>query len=314
MARVFVVAPYVPNGGTFMAYHLARILQQEFGLEGWAVRVNGESPDHGIFDYDPVFPAIDIEHLPDTIGDKDVLIANPSFSAHCLGMRCAGRKVMYIQGYKTFDLLDGHFDLYVSVSGFVRRFIHDLYGLDTEVIPPFIRRELFPPPPPWSDRPAGSVLLHNKGHGQRQPLLLERFRRLVARRRPGLGLEPLPEDKIPQRAYAARLGQARHLLSLSPSEGFGLIPLEAMAMGTTVVAFDAFGGRDYLRPGDNCESVPWPQLEALADRLLDLLDQPERAQALAERGQATAWAPRFALEQFRAAWIAQFERLLGPKR
>ena len=314
MARVFVVGPYIPNGGTLMAYHLARILQQDFGLEGWAVRVDGESPDHGIFAYDPVFPSIDLDALPGTIRDEDVLIANPSFSAHCLGLRCAGRKVMYIQDYKTFDLIDLQFDLYVSVSGVVRAFVRDFYGIETEIIPPFIRPDTFPTPPPWPDRPEGGVLLHNKGHGQRQKLLLERFRQLVARRQPGLVLEPLPEGKIPQPAFAARLGQARHLLSLCPSEGFGLIPLEAMAMGTTVIGFDAFGGRDYLRPGDNCESVPWPRLETLADRLLDLLDQPERARILAERGRATALAPRFTPAHFRAAWSAQFERLLGQKR
>jgi len=42
------------------------------------------------------------------------------------------------------------------------------------------------------------------------------------------------------------------LYPLSVAEGFGLVPLEAMAMGSVVVGFDGYGGREHLTPGANC--------------------------------------------------------------
>ena len=47
----------------------------------------------------------------------------------------------------------------------------------------------------------------------------------------------------------------------SYAQGFGLMPLEAMAMGCTVVGFDGYGGRDYMRPDINCCVVPYPDID-----------------------------------------------------
>lgn len=311
MAKVYVVGPYIPNGGTFMAYHVALILHRDFGFQGVAVQVGTEGPDNGVFDYPTVFPSVALETLPSTVTDDDVLIVNPSFSAHCLALRCRGRKVMYVQDFKTFDLLDCRFDLYVSVSGFVQGFLRNVYGIETPVISPFIRRERFPEAPPWSARPAGSVLLHNKGNATRQSHLLERVRTRLRRQRPDFSFVNALPGKHAQGALIERLGQVRYLFSLCPAEGFGLIPLEAMAMGTTVIGFDAFGGRDYMRPDENCAAVAWPRVDELTDLLLDLLDQPERAAALAAEGRVTARLPQFGIDQFDAAWRGQFASFLG---
>jgi hypothetical protein len=151
--RVFIVGAYIPNGGTFMAYHLGRILHQEFGFHGFAVAVGDGRVDNGIFDYDPVFPIISMEEMEDSITDDDVLIANPSFSPFGFGFKKRGRKVMYIQGFNTFSLLDCRFDHYVCVSEFVRNFVANTYSIDTVVVPPFIRADTFPIAPPWKERP-----------------------------------------------------------------------------------------------------------------------------------------------------------------
>ena len=311
MARVYVVAPYLPHGGTFMAYHLARLLQLDFGFEAVAVTIGTETAANGVFVYDPVFPSIPLAALATTITDDDLLIANPSFSRFGLGFSCRGRKLMYIQGFTTYDVLDGGFDLYVCVSSFVRHFVQSLYGISPPVIPPFVQRETFPPPRPWSERPEGRILVNNKGHTHRQEVLLNRVVTRLAAARPGLTFDLLSGEKEPQPAFAARLGAYRLLLSLAPAEGFGLIPLEAMAMGTTVVGFDGFGGVDYLRSGQNCLAVPWPRLDDLIDSLLALLDDPARAEALAQEGQRTAAQPCYTHAHFRAAWRPLLAALLG---
>lgn len=307
--RVFVVGAYIPNGGTYMAYHLARLLRQEFGFQGIAV---GEgTPDNGVFDYAPLFPSIGVEEMEVSISDDDVLIANPSFSPFCFGFKCRGRKVMYVQGFQTFSILDCRFDHYVSVSEFVRNFISSVYGINSVVVPPFIRSATFPPMPSWRARPPESILISLKGDQRHQQLLLDRLQQLLAPWLPDLRLDNVLAGKIPQRELMARIGQCRHFLTLSAAEGFGLVPLEAMAMGTTVLGFDGFGGRDYMRPGVNCAVTAYPDIEGLADRVVGVLSDPDYAEALAEAGQATATSHLYTYDRFRADWREQFSLFLG---
>jgi glycosyltransferase involved in cell wall biosynthesis len=312
---VFVVGAYVAKGGTFMAYHLGRILHEDFGFQGVAVTVGDERPENGVFDYSPVFPSVGVGEMEASISDRDVLIANPSFSAFGFGFKCPGRKVMYIQGFATFNLLDCRFDHYVSVSEFVRRFISNTYDIDTVVVPPFIRADTFPPAPAWKTRPPASILVTLKGDPGHQQLLLNRLRQLLAPRLPDLCLDNvvvLGRNRIPQRELVARIGQCRHFLTLSATEGHSLVPLEAMAMGTTVLGFDGFGGRDYMRPGINCAVTAYPDLEGVADRIVAVLSDPDYAEGLAEAGRATATSDTYTYSRFRAAWREQFSRFLGP--
>ena len=152
-----------------MAYHLARILHLDFGME--TIAVGDESPADSNFDFDVIFSSVGIERMRETITDDDILIANPSFSDHLFGLNCRGRKVMYVQGFNTFSLLDCRFHLYVSVSEFVRRFLAGVYGIETEVIPPFIRADRLPRAPLWADRPNGPCWSRPRGTQARSSIV-----------------------------------------------------------------------------------------------------------------------------------------------
>jgi hypothetical protein len=308
--RVFVVGAYLPNGGTYMAYHLGRILHLDFGFDVEVVALGTERIDNGIFDYDVDFPAISIADMELRIAHGDILLANPSFSNYFFGPRLPGRKIMYIQDFKTFALLDRYFDHYVCVSNFVARFVRTTYGFRAPVIPAFIELSRLPSAREWRDRPAGSILVHLKGDSVFRRMVLARLRDAVARRVPGVDLDHiLDQPALPQADFLARLGACRYLVSLSPAEGFGLVPLEAMALSTTVIGFDAFGGREYMRPGKNCLVTPYPDIEGVAERLVAALGAPAFAERLAGAGRLTAL--QFGYQRFRAAWRDQFRRFLA---
>jgi hypothetical protein len=312
-SRVFVIGAYLPNGGTYMAYHLGRILHLDFGLEVTVVGLGDERLDNGIFHYDVNFPVISIADMEQRIVDEDVLLANPSFSNYFFGPRLPGRKLMYIQDFKTFALLDRYFSHYVCVSSFVARFIRMTYELRAPVIPAFIELDRLPTAPAWRDRPAGSILIHLKGDPTFRRVALAKLREAVARRVPGIDLDHiLDQPALPQADFLARLGACRHLVSLSPAEGFGLVPLEAMALGTTIIGFDGFGGREYMRPGKNCLVTSYPDIEGVAERLVAALGEPAFAEQLAGAGRLTAL--QFGYRRFRAAWHDQFRRFLATDR
>jgi len=71
-------------------------------------------------------------------------------------------------------------------------------------------------------------------------------------------------------------------------EPFGLVPLEAMACGTPVVASPTGGSAEFLVDGDNCVTFPSGDAAALADALRRLAGAPALRQALVEGGVRTA--------------------------
>ena len=307
--RAYVVGAHLPNGGTYMAWHLGRILERDFGIAAVAVRVGEETPDHGIHQYDLRMPQVAIAEMERAIGADDILVVNPSFSQHQFGMRLPGFKLSYVQGFNTFALLDLKFDHYVAASGFVAEFLRSTYAVDARVIPPFIDTVHLPPAPEWGQRPALSVLPYRKGLPEVWSASFARLRDLVAARAPQITFaEPLASTGVAHAQLLAQLGASRYLLSLSAAEGFGLVPLEAMAMGTLVLGYDGFGGRQYMRADENCLVAPYPHIERVAQMLIDAVNDPARSAQIARCGQETA--ARYDYAAFRQAWIGELGRVL----
>jgi len=303
--RAYVVGAYLPNGGTLMAYHLGRILEEEFGFHAVAVATASETADHGIHDYALRMPLVPLAQMEKEITRNDLLIVNPSFSSHQFGWRLPGFKISYVQGFSTFALLDRKLDHYVAVSGFVRDFLHTVYGVDARVIPPFVNLDNLPAALPWVERPEAVVLPYRKGLPEVWELSYRRLRDILTKRAPHITLaEPLAGSGTPQQDLLSRLGSARYFLTLSAAEGFGLVPLEAMAMGTTVIGYDGFGGRQYMRSGDNCAVAPYPEIERVAELLIEAVKNPQRSATMAEQGRAAA--SRYSYAAFRRDWVEEF--------
>lgn len=234
-----------------MAYHLGRILHHDFGLEALSVRVGAESIDNGVHDYDLRMPAITVDDLSSTITDDDILIVNPSFSKYLFGWKLAGLKISYVQGFTTYAVLDRRLDHYVAVSDYVQSFLRGMYGIEAPVIPAFINLDRIPTPPNWEHRPQFNILPYEKGIPEIWDISYRRLRELLRRS----GCEARFEEPIfrrqfmPQSQLFAKMGAYRYLLMLSATEGFPLVPLEAMAMGTVVIGYDGFGGLACTRFG-----------------------------------------------------------------
>ena len=312
MPRFFVVGGYLPAGGALMSYRVAEIAARRFGWDAHVVQMDGETPRHGVYRYPAEFPTVTVDGMLAEATAGDALLMNPSFSPLGLGLRFPGRTLMYAQGFSTFSLLDAHFDRYVSVGSFVQRFLHGVYGIESRVIAAFIDD---PPavPAAWHERPDKLVLYHAKGIAA--PLvatLVERALAELSAALPGWRFEPLVaagEGMVPQAEVGRRLEGTRYLLTLSPAEGFGLIPLEAMARGVVVAGFDGFGGVDYMVPGGNCRTVPYGSVPRMVAAAIEAFSDPTLAAALSRAARATAAAYRF--EAFETRWVAELRSFLG---
>ncbi len=71
-------------------------------------------------------------------------------------------------------------------------------------------------------------------------------------------------------------------------EGLGIVYLEASSAGLPVIGGDSGGAPDAILDGETGYVVPGRGVPALAERIIALLSDPARAQAMGQRGQA--WA------------------------
>lgn len=292
-----------------MAYHLGRILHLHFGYEFYDVEVM--APGAHIFTYDIPIIGITVAAMEQTIGPDDVLIVNPSFSSYLFGLRLPGKKIMYIQDFKTFTILDVHCTGYACVSSVVQNFVTHTWGVRAPIIPPFIQLKKMPQVKPWRERPQGSMLVYLKHNNYEHQALFNMLRAAMLTLRPGFDLQAhmLQGRGLSHEHFMRELGGVRHALILSIAEGFGLVPLEAMALGTTVLGLDGTAGRDYMRYDENCLSVPFDRAHELAQIIDDALNDEERCERIANAGIATA--QHYGYQPFRDAWLKRFSKILG---
>jgi len=146
---------------------------------------------------------------------------------------------------------------FVANSTFVRERIRKFYGRDAEVVHPYVGDEFLEEPLP-GDRDDYHLVVSALVPYKRVELAIEAMagRRLVV-----IGGGPLLEElrarsgpnvelmgSVSRDGIIERLGRARSLI-LPGVEDFGITPLEAMALGTPVVALGEGGVRDSVVDG-----------------------------------------------------------------
>ncbi|MEO5961932.1 MAG: glycosyltransferase [Thermomonas sp.] len=116
----------------------------------------------------------------------------------------------------------------------------------------------------------------------------------------------LVDQWVPRERYLTLMAQSRVAVLLpSPTEGFFLPGLEAMALGCATVVPDCIGNREYLRAGTNA-LAPAAELESLV-AAISQLDHAQYADTLIAGGTATA--ARFGLDRERARFHAILDEI-----
>jgi len=100
------------------------------------------------------------------------------------------------------------------------------------------------------------------------------------------------------------------LAQSSLTEGLPNVVLEACAAGVPVVATDVGGTREVVTEGVNGHLVPARDPRAMAGRLLELLDDPERRREMGDRGRELVRS-EFSFGQQSARYEALFDELLA---
>jgi glycosyltransferase involved in cell wall biosynthesis len=94
------------------------------------------------------------------------------------------------------------------------------------------------------------------------------------------------------------------------SEAMSQVIPQALAVGTPVVASTVGGSPELIRDEENGRLVPPGDSRALADAILALLRDPERARAMARAGQAMV-RERYTIDATMARTTAVYRELVG---
>ncbi|MFS8085589.1 MAG: glycosyltransferase [Acidobacteriota bacterium] len=112
-------------------------------------------------------------------------------------------------------------------------------------------------------------------------------------------------DNVPNLLFASDVG----VLS-SKAEGFANAILEYMAAGLPVVATEVGGAREAIAEGETGYVVPSGDEEKMADRIIDLLNNPERARAMGQRGKSIV-AEKFSCNHHLQNTLELYDELLS---
>ncbi len=119
-------------------------------------------------------------------------------------------------------------------------------------------------------------------------------------------------DSLSTEELVRQYNRAQLLVSPSLYEGFGLPAAEALACGTPVVATTAGALREIVDDGVSGRLVPPADVQALAEAIETLLEDPERCRAMGEAG-ARRVRERFSWRRTAEEIAALYEEVCGRR-
>lgn len=308
---VFTVGAHLPNGGARTAHRIARLAAQAFGFTPVCVAVSDDRSGYAMFGDEEITLEMTPAQMLEVASSKDLLICNPSFSWLDLGRSFPGRSLCYVQHVNTFGLLDVHLKKYVAVSRLVRDYLRAVYELDTYIIPPYVTDVERVDVQPWAERD-DSMLVFLKGASPLQASWLESILDRIRSTNPNLKIEVVSSYSLQHVDFLRYIARFKFFMAFSALEGFGLMPLEAMGVGLVVVGLNGVGGRDYMRPGENCAPVSLKDIDLVVPRVNEMIRDVEACKAMSQRARETALS--YSVDLFDRRWVSELEVFLGEAR
>ena len=239
----------------------------------------------------------------------DLVVVPEVLAASAAVRRHAWRRVVFVQG--SFLIVSGMagsvdypalgYEAAMAVLPHVARVVERHFGLPAEIVPPFIAPYFFDADP----RPRERRILLAVKEGYRlagipdEEIAGALLQRETARR-PGWSLVSLTD--MTHREVAELMKSSLFLVNVNSLEAFNTTVPEAMAAGCVPICYEAIGGRDFLRDGENAIVFGNHEVYALVERVCELMDRLAENEPLLARLRA---AGRRTAEAFRPEVTAE---------
>jgi hypothetical protein len=303
----------VPSWGVGMIYTHVRLLCAN-GIEAAVLHTEpGFRPKWMSFDA----PRLYLRDGSLRIGPDDLLVVPEVHAAEADVLGIARQRIVFVQassyiasglgGAKDYRQLG--YKGAIAIMPHVRQIVERHYGVEAPVIPPCIAPCFFESQPAAAKARKRQVVLCPKTWCRDFPIIRHALRTKART----LGWTVVELENKPHRHVARIFRQAAIHINVNCQESFNATVPEAMAAGCIPVCYEAFGGQDYLRDGENAYVSPTHHAYPLIERTLELMaswDAKQKELARIRRGgQATARRYTEALtEKALLAYFRSFSR------
>ena len=222
--------------------------------------------------------ASDTVVVPDVLATSEVV------------QRFPWRRIVFVQG--SFSIVYGlqnhadyaelGYETAITILPHIVNVVERHFGVPAHLVPPFIA-------PYFSDgssKPRQRRVLFPFKEGYRafgipDQEIARRLLEKEIRKRPQWSFVLL--EGFSHREVAALMQSSLFLVNVYSHEGFNTTVPEAMAAGCIPICYEAGGGVDFLRPGENAIVFPNQHVYQLVERVCELMDDLEPNQPLLER-------------------------------
>jgi glycosyltransferase involved in cell wall biosynthesis len=268
-----------PSWGTGMLYEHVRLLR-ELGHDACVLH-------HGA-PYRPGWRELEVPvHYLDEPGFSptadDVVVVPEVLAGSASALRHPWRRWVFVQG--SFLILRGMGDVggaadyaalgyeaAMAVLPHVARVVERHFGISAEIVPPYVAPYFFAA----GEQPRERRILLAVKEGYRLAGIPDEAiaSALLGKElagRPGWSLVPL--EGYTHREVAQLMQTSLFLVNVNSHESFNTTVPEAMAAGCIPVCYEAVGGRDFLRDGENAVVFPNQDVYQLVERVSEMVDE-----------------------------------------
>jgi hypothetical protein len=267
----YISDSHVPSWGIGMIYTHVRLLCAN-GIDAAVLHSQpGFRPNWMSFDA----PRLYRRDKSFRVAPDDLLVVPEVHAAEQDVLNLARRRIVFIQassyiapglrsarGYRQLGYHGA-----IAIMPHVREIVERHYGLEAPVIPPCVAPSFFKDESKPVKTRKRQVVLCPKVWCRDLPTI----RQVLRARARGLGWRVLELENKPHRHVARVFRQAAIHVNVNCQESFNATVPEAMAAGCIPICYEAFGGRDYLRDGENAYVFPTHHAYPLVERTLELM-------------------------------------------
>ena len=318
----YLLGDYAPQSwGNGMIYAHVGILR-DAGYESCALHQNAPfRPDW--LDIDVPIRYLDEPGFAPTA--DDTVVVPDVLAPHEAVRRFPWRRIVFVQGSFSIvyglgnnsDYADLGYETAITILPHIVRVVERHFGVSAHLVPPFIAPYFFEPA--TAPRVRRVLFPFKEGYrafGIPDQEIARRLLEKEIRKRPKWTFTLL--EGFSHREVAALMQSSMFLVNVYSHEGFNTTVPEAMAAGCVPVCYEAGGGVDFLRPGENAIVFPNQHVYELVERVCQLMDNFDQSEvrSLIERirtgGRQTAES--FNRKRTAEALVGFFSRRLQASR
>ncbi len=283
-SRVFYLVPdyNFPSWGIGMLYSLA-LMSVEMGMQAFILREDCNNLPPWL---DVDIPILDFTKAIESLHAHDVLVVPEVMAGSERLQECIARKMVYVQNgflisealapYSTYQ--EAGFERAMVVMRHIGDILDSFWPIKTSIVSPFVADYFFndESPLPFAERKKQILLFPKPGYQQAGYMDYQIVLKLLQQRlQHGSGklwtiieLESMKHQKV-----AALMKESIFFINTNCFESLNATVAEAMASGCINFCYEAYGGRDFLRSGENAFVFPNNYVYPLLDKLFSYLPE-----------------------------------------